>query len=177
VTDTKPADGTTTSDETPTVTAGSLASGDTGTFSQAFDTAAAGTGKTLTPSGTVTHGVVDVTANYDITFVAVTTGVIEIGPASVTTSSVAVMPGSVQNDGVDTVNVTVRLFDQFNNALTASGGTVTVFADHGSIGLVTDNGDGTYSAVYTSDTFSGTVTVTAELDGTPIVDIATINQH
>ena len=35
----------------PTITAGTLAGGDTGSFTQTFDTANVGTGKTLTPSG------------------------------------------------------------------------------------------------------------------------------
>ena len=54
--DNKTYDGTTSSSGTPTVTTGSLATGDTGSFSQTFDTKNVGTGKTLTPSGSVSDG-------------------------------------------------------------------------------------------------------------------------
>ena len=54
VADTKVYDSTMSSDETPQVTLGSIASGDTANFSQAYDTKDVGTGKTLTPSGSVT---------------------------------------------------------------------------------------------------------------------------
>ena len=58
----------------PTVTTGSLAGTDTGAFTQTFDTKNVGTGKTLTPAGTVSDG--NGGANYTITFANDTTGVI-----------------------------------------------------------------------------------------------------
>ena len=177
VPDTKQADGTTDSAGVPTISSGTLASGDTGTWTQTFDTAAAGTNKTLTPSGTVHHGATNVTASYLITFVADTTGEITPGPADVTTSTIAAMPHHVNNDGVDTVTVTVQLVDSFGNLLTASGGAVTMDATRGSMGAVTDHLNGTYTATYTSDTTTGTVTFSADLDGTPLTDTDTINQN
>jgi hypothetical protein len=74
VTDTKSYDGTTASTGTPTITSGSLASGDTVTWTQSFDTKNVGTGKTLTPAGTVSDG--NGGLNYNITFVNDTTGII-----------------------------------------------------------------------------------------------------
>ncbi len=74
--DTKPYDGTTASLALPTVTGGTLASGDDGTWSQVFDTPSVGIGKTLTPSGTVAHGPTDVTDQYSITFHPIATGAI-----------------------------------------------------------------------------------------------------
>ena len=58
----------------PTITAGSLAAGDTAAFSETYDTPAIGTGKTLTPAGSVNDG--DGGNDYAVTFVANTTGVI-----------------------------------------------------------------------------------------------------
>ncbi len=88
-TDTKTYDATTTSAGIPTVTAGSLAAGDIGTFSQVFATASAGTGKTLTPSGTIKDsGSVDVTADYAITFANNLTGAIT-GKAITVTANAA----------------------------------------------------------------------------------------
>jgi hypothetical protein len=61
---------------TPTLPPGSLATGDTGTWTQTFDTSLPGTGKTLTPTGTVKDDSSgrDDTASYLITFVPVSTG-------------------------------------------------------------------------------------------------------
>jgi hypothetical protein len=42
---------------------------------------------------------------------------------------------------------------------------------------VTDLHNGSYTATYTSDTFTGSVTVTARLDGQLLVNTASINQH
>ncbi len=55
-TDTKVYDATTSSSAIPTITSGTLAGTDSGSFTQTFDTAAAGTGKTLTPAGSVIDG-------------------------------------------------------------------------------------------------------------------------
>ena len=74
VTDTKAYDGTTSSAQTPTITSGSLASGDTANFAQAFSTATVGTGKTLVPSGSVNDG--NSGNNYTVTLANNTTGVI-----------------------------------------------------------------------------------------------------
>ena len=54
--DTKTYDATTSSGAIPTITTGTLAGTDSASFTQTFDTAAAGTGKTLTPAGSVIDG-------------------------------------------------------------------------------------------------------------------------
>jgi hypothetical protein len=77
--DTKTYDGTTASGAAPTI-AGGLGAGDTAAFLQTFDTKNVGTGKTLTPSGTVNDG--NGGANYTVTFAAANTGT--INPATLT---------------------------------------------------------------------------------------------
>jgi hypothetical protein len=74
VTDSKTYDGTTSSDETPTISSGSIASGDTANFGQAFATKTVGTGKALVPSGSVLDG--NAGDDYDVAFQNDTTGVI-----------------------------------------------------------------------------------------------------
>ena len=64
---------------------GTLVGTDTGSFTQTFDTATVGTGKTLTPAGTITDG--NTGANYTITFVNDTTGVISQWAVTVTADS------------------------------------------------------------------------------------------
>ena len=77
-TDTKVYDAAVSSAAAPLVTSGSVAPGDSGAFSQIYNTANAGTGKTLTASGAVSDG--NGGNNYVVSFIADTSGV--INPAS-----------------------------------------------------------------------------------------------
>ena len=61
---------------------GTIATGDTAGFSQAYGSKDVGTGKTLIPSGSVTDG--NLGHNYDVTFVNNTTGVITARHITVT---------------------------------------------------------------------------------------------
>lgn len=77
ITYSKTYDGTTSAAPTPTITAGTLAVGDAGSFFETYDTKNAGTGKTLAPDGAIIGpGVANVTGDYNVTFVPVTTGAI-----------------------------------------------------------------------------------------------------
>ena len=71
---TKTYDGTTSAAATPTITAGNLQTGDTASFTESYATSSVGTGKTLTPAGSVSDG--NSGANYNYTFVASSNGVI-----------------------------------------------------------------------------------------------------
>ena len=73
VTDTKIYDGNTSSSGTPTISPALIAP-DSAAFTQTFDTPLVGTGKTLTPSGSVSDG--NSGNNYMVTFAPVSTGVI-----------------------------------------------------------------------------------------------------
>jgi hypothetical protein len=98
VTSTKPYDGNTSSTGVPTITSGTLLGGDSATWTQSFDTSSVGTGKTLTPTGTVTDG--NSGNNYTVTFVANMTGVIT------PTSEIAIEQPMLTNliDGSASVN-------------------------------------------------------------------------
>ena len=84
--DTKGYDGSTASAGVPTITSGTLApvGGDVTVLSQSFDNRNAGTNKVLTPAGQVNDG--NGGNNYRITYVPVTTGV--INPRAVTVTAV-----------------------------------------------------------------------------------------
>ncbi|MFL5922493.1 MAG: PxKF domain-containing protein, partial [Gaiellaceae bacterium] len=69
------------SDETPAISSGTIATGDTANFSQAFATKTVGTGKTLIPSGSVSDG--NSGNNYTVTFLNNMTGVISAKPLTV----------------------------------------------------------------------------------------------
>ena len=66
VTNTKTYDGTTSAAAMPTITSGSLATGDTANFIETYSSPNVGTGLTLTPSGTVNDG--NGGNNYTYTF-------------------------------------------------------------------------------------------------------------
>ena len=83
-------------------------------------------------------------------------------------------PTSVVADGSTTSSVTVTLADASGNLLTASGGTVALSSTgSATIGAVTDNGDGTYTATVTN-TIAESVTISGTLDGAAITDTATV---
>jgi len=96
VTDTKFYDGNTSSAGVPTITLGTLATGDTVTWSQTFNNANAGTGKTLIPAGTVNDG--NGGNNYDVHFVNDVTGVIT--PAHTSTAVISSLNPSVYGQSV-----------------------------------------------------------------------------
>ena len=114
VTNTKTYDGTTTAATLPEITSGSLQGADVANFSEAYSSPNAGTGLTLTPSGTVEDG--NDGNNYSYTFVPVATGVITAEALTITavtntktydgTTSAAALPvitsGSLQ--GSDTAD-------------------------------------------------------------------------
>ena len=83
-------------------------------------------------------------------------------------------PTSVVADGSTTSSVTVTLADASGNLLTASGGTVALSSTgSATIGAITDNGDGTYTATVTN-TVAESVTISGTLDGAAITDTATV---
>lgn len=124
---TKIYDGTTTSATAPAITVGALAFDDTSGFSQTYDNETVGTGKTLTPSGIANDG--NGGANYQVTFVADTTGVITqksltVSGLSATSkaydgTAAAVVSGTPALVGVesgDDVSITGTAAGEFNTA-------------------------------------------------------------
>ena len=95
-------------------------------------------------------------------------------PGDVTTSSVGVSASSVVADGASTVTVTIVLRAADGAPLTASGGLVVLSSTLGTLGPVTDNGDGTYTAILTSGTIAGTALISATLNGQAIADTASV---
>ena len=121
-TDSKGYDGTTSSAGTPSITSGSLASGDTANFSQVYANKNVGTGKTLIPSGSVADG--NAGANYTITFVNNTTGVITARAITVTADAITqVYGGAPQALTFEVSSGTLAAGDSFSGSLTRVGGT------------------------------------------------------
>jgi hypothetical protein len=83
VADSKTYDGTAVSLATPAISSGSMAVGDSASFSQSFDNKNVGTGKTLMVGGAVIDG--NGGNNYSVSFASVNSGV--ISPASLTVTA------------------------------------------------------------------------------------------
>ncbi|MDX1407960.1 MAG: YDG domain-containing protein, partial [Saprospiraceae bacterium] len=137
--DSKEYDGNSNSSGVPSITSGSLASGDTATWTQSFDNKNAGTGKTLTPAGSVSDG--NSGNNYTVTFATNTTGVItakELTVSGITANnkvydgntSATLNTGSAALNGVlggDTVSLnTGSAVGTFDDPNVGTGKTVTV---------------------------------------------------
>jgi len=94
--------------------------------------------------------------------------------ASTATSTITASPTSIAADGTTTSTITVQLKDANGNNLTTSGGTVALTKTLGTLGAVTDNNNGTYTATLTSSTTAGTATISGTLGGAAITDTATV---
>ncbi len=156
-TNTKTYDQTTSAAATPTITVGSLQGTDTAGFSETYDTKIVGTGKTLTPAGSVNDG--NSGNDYAVTFVPVNTGVINALGLTVSATGV-----NKVYDG--TTNATVTLTDNriagdsFSDTYTTA-----YFADAnvGSNKTVTVNGIGISGIDATNYNANTTATTTANI--------------
>ncbi|WP_157825894.1 Ig-like domain-containing protein, partial [Colwellia sp. Bg11-28] len=71
--------------------------------------------------------------------------------------------------------ITVQVKDSNGNNVNNGGDAVNLTASSGTIAAVTDNNDGTYTAIYTSATTVGTATITGTLNSIVITDDASIS--
>jgi hypothetical protein len=95
-------DGSTSSAGSPTITGGSLVSGDSASWSQTFSNKNAGTGKTLIPAGSVSDG--NNGQNYNVSFVSASSGTITARPITVTAAaSSKLYDGSTSSAGSPTI--------------------------------------------------------------------------
>jgi fibronectin-binding autotransporter adhesin len=163
---TKTYDGTTSAAATPAVTSGSIQPGDTGNFTETYNTKHVGTSKTLTPAGSVTDG--NSGTNYNVTLTSANTGTINQTNISVTAAtntkgydgntSAAAVPtvtsGTIQPG--DTPNFT----ETYDNPNVGTGKTLTP------TGSVTDgNGGANYDVGFFNNT-TGVITNTTPCSST-----------
>lgn len=100
-------------------------------------------------------------------------GYVPVTP-STTTSTISVSSPLITANGISTSTITIRLKDQNGNNLTSSGGVVTVYTDHGTLGTVVDNNDGTYTVILTSDSNPATASITYEINGSSASSSASV---
>ena len=117
--------------------------------------------------GSTTSGLHTVTGDY---FGFTDDAALTVDPDTADASQSTLTPVSSSiTVGGDTQVLTVTAEDQFGNLTGAGGDTVTIVQDSGtgSIGSVTDNGDGTYTATVTSPNLTGSGVFKATLNGDP----------
>ena len=96
------------------------------------------------------------------------------GPASATASTITADPTALPADGASTSTITVGAVDAFGNPVGTGGAVVALSTTAGTLGPVTDRGDGTYTAVLTAPSTAAIATVSGSIDGSPITDTATV---
>lgn len=101
---------------------------------------------------------------------AASAAVIPVGPPSATSSTLSPASATLGADGVATQVLTVQAKDAAGNVITTGGATVTITRASGSgtIGTVTDNGNGTYTATVTAPASAGSGTFVATLNASPV---------
>ncbi len=98
---------------------------------------------------------------------------VSAGAASETTSIITASPTVLLNDGISTSTITVDLKDVYGNDITTGGDAIALTITPtalGSLGGVTDNTNGTYSATLTSSTTLGTDNITGTVNAASITD-------
>ena len=96
---------------------------------------------------------------------------VTVGAASLSASTVATSVPSITTGGSATITVLLR--DAFGNDLSTSGGTVALATTLGTLSVVTNNNDGTYTAALGATT-PGTATVSGTLDGAALSATAAV---
>ncbi len=125
---------------------------------------AGSTAGTATITGTLNSVAMTDNATVDITAV----------PPDATTSTISASPTSIPADGTSTSTIMVQLKDSNSSNLLVGGDTVTLGATAGTLGAVTDNGDGTYTATLTASNTAETATVTGTVNTVSISDDASV---
>ena len=147
-------------------TLGAVTDNNNGTYSSTLTSSAVIV--TATISGTLNGGGNTIVDTATVAFTA--------GAASTTTSTLTASPASITANGSSTSTITVQAKDANGDNLGTGGDTVVLSTTAGTLGAVTDNNNGTYTAILTSSTSVETATISGTMNGAgnTIVDTATV---
>jgi uncharacterized Zn ribbon protein len=131
---------------------------------------------TATFTAPLTTGTATITGTANGQTLPAATILIGSGFASSATTTITANPTILVANGVTTSTITVTLRDANDNLITTGSATVTLAASTGTLGSVTNNNNGTYTAIYTSPiSISGSpAVISGMLNGNAIVDTAEI---
>jgi len=168
-TNTKTYDGALSAAANPTITAGTLLTGDTANFTEAYSSKNAGTSLTITPTGSVTDG--NSGNNYNVTFANNTTGIINARPITITADAAQTKIYGASDPGSYSYGITSGNLvggDSLSGALSRTAGSnVGNYA----IGQNSLTAGSNYTLTYAGDNFAITarpITVTADAGQTKI---------
>lgn len=94
--------------------------------------------------------------------------------ASTVTSTISAASTSIAANGTSTTTITIQLKDGSGNNLTSSGGVVTVNTSAGTVGIVIDNNNGTYTVILTSAAAPASATISYSINGTASANTANV---
>lgn len=97
---------------------------------------------------------------------------VEFTGASGTTTRISATPATVPADGSSTATIVVTARTAADTQRVTGNEAVTLATSAGSLGAITDIGDGTYRATLTAPTQAGTASVTGTIGGAAIADTA-----
>jgi hypothetical protein len=100
--------------------------------------------------------------------------ILEIVAPSAGQSVISASPETIAADGSATSTITVQVKSFSGADMTSGGATVELATTLGTLGSVTDNSDGTYTATLTAGTATGVATITGALNGDAITDTALV---
>jgi adhesin/invasin len=126
---------------------------------------------TVSTAAGASHAVTANDGSVSGTAPAIITTTAAVSPA---TSTLGCNSSQITADGSSMTLCTVQLRDVFNNVITSSQGTVTMSTTLGSLSGVTDNGDGTFTALLGSPTTAGTAVVSGVLNGSSMSHTASV---
>jgi hypothetical protein len=155
-------DGTTASSATPTITSGSLASGDSATWTQTYDNANVGTAHVLTPAGTVSDG--NSGANYSVSLTSVSTGVITTAALTVTANNINWAQGGTWPPAY-TANYSGFVNGESSGVLGGTLAFTTTATSTSSVGTYPITPSGLTSSNYSITFANGTLTITLAISG------------
>ncbi|MEI6363641.1 MAG: fibronectin type III domain-containing protein [Actinomycetes bacterium] len=89
-------------------------------------------------------------------------------------STIAAGAASIVANGSATTSVTVTVKDASGTQVPGGGYTTSLSTTRGSIGAVTDNHNGTFSATLTASTSTGSATISAVVDGQTLANTAVV---
>jgi outer membrane protein OmpA-like peptidoglycan-associated protein len=112
---------------------------------------------------------IDVVDTAEVVFVASTGPAVDAGSSLITAAD-----DSIAADGTSTTLITLTTLDAGGDPIATGGATVTLLTTLGTLGPVTDNGDGTYTATLTSSTTEGTAVITGQVNEIDVVDTAEV---
>ncbi|WP_449603193.1 invasin domain 3-containing protein [Paenibacillus sp. Marseille-Q9583] len=129
---------------------------------------------TVTLTSSVTVGTATVSASVGGSALGTATVQFVPGAPSSANSNIAVDNNLLTADGTSQTTVKVKLKDAHGNALTAGGAVVLITSTLGTVSAVTDNHNGTYTAMLKAPVAVGTATVSASVGGSALPGTATV---